>query len=240
MVPAASSSMALLKVTVAAVAVDSSAISWVAMTSRAVAVATATRQAAVPAVHTLVLHPRIPTSHLVRRPRAMALILVALTRVHHRRAMARSLAPHRRKTMVPSTAPHRRKPMVHNMAVPNMAPQRRASALNPGHTTHQVATSDSSHMAASNQAPTAVRHLSTAATVKAATAVKAADLVATNNSLRAAIHKADTAVRRPRAGTAAVDTSSRMATAVMEGDVSNYCLDIDRQRTDGHGVLREA
>jgi hypothetical protein len=130
----------------------------------------------------------------------MALILVPLTRVHRRRAMARSLAPHRRKA-----------------TVRNMALHRRASALNPGHTTHRVATSDSSHMAASNQAPTVVRHPSTAATVKAATAVKA-DLVATN-SPRADIHKADTAGRRPQAGTAAVDMSSRMATAVMEGDL---------------------
>jgi hypothetical protein len=229
-VPAASSSMALLKATVAAVAVDSSATSWVAMTSRAVAVATATRQAAVPAVHTLVLHPRLPTSHLVRHPRAMALILVALIRVHRHRAMARSMAHHRHKATVRSTAPHRRKAMAHNMA-----PHRRASALNPGHTTRQVATSDSSHLAASNQAPTVVHHPNTADTVKAATAVKA-DLVATN-SLRADIHKADTAVRRPQAGMAAVDMSSRMATAVTEGDVFSCCLDIDRQTDRQTGMV---
>jgi hypothetical protein len=79
----------------------------------------------------------------------------------------------------------------------------------------------SSHMPASNQvvsevsskqAPTVARHLSTAATVKAVT----------TNSLRADTHKADTAVRLLlQAGTAAVDTSSRMATAVMDGDLES-------------------
>lgn len=218
--PAVSSSMALLKVMVAAVAVASSAISWVAMTSRAVVVATATRQAAVPAAHTLVLHPRILTSRLVRHPRAMALIRVVLTRALRRKAMARNTVPHRRKTMAR-----------------NMVPHRRASALNPDHTTRQVVTSDSSLMAASNQVvsevsskqvPTVVRHLSTAATVKEVTrAVTKAVLVATN-SLRADTHKADTAVRLLlQAGTAAVDTSSRMATAVMDGDLVSHGLDID-------------
>lgn len=207
-VPAVSSSMALLKVMVAAVAVASSAISWVATTSRAVVVATATRQAAVPAAHTLVLHPRILTSRLVRHPRAMALIREVLTRVLRRRAMARNMVPHRK-----------------------------ASALNLDHTTRQVVTSDSSLMAASNQVvsevsskqvPTVVRHLSTAATVKEVTrAVTKAVLVATN-SLRADIHKADMAVRLLlRAGMAAVDTSSRMATAVMDGDLVSHGLDID-------------
>ena len=218
--PAVSSSMALLKVMVAAVAVASSAISWVATTSRAVVVATATRQAAVPAVLTLVLRLRIPTSHPARHPKAMALTLVPLIRVHRRRAMARNTVPHRRKTMAR-----------------NMVPHRRASALNPDHTTRQVVTSDSSLMAASNQVvsevsskqvPTVVRHLSTAATVKEVTrAVTKAVLVATN-SLRADTHKSDTAVRLLlQAGTAAVDTSSRMATAVMDGDLVSHGLDID-------------
>jgi hypothetical protein len=220
MVPAVSSSMALLKVTVAAVAVASSAISWVAMTSRAVVVATATRQAAVPAVLTLVLHPRIPISRLVRHPRAMALIREVLTRVLRRRAMARNTVPHRRKTMAR-----------------NMVPHRRASALNLDLTTRQVVTSDSSRMAASNQVVsgvsskqvlTVVRHLSTAATAKEVTrAVTKAVPVATS-SLRADIHKADMAVRLLlRAGMAAVDTSSRMATAVMDGDLVSHGLDID-------------
>ena len=218
--PAVSSSMALLKVMVAAVAVASSAISWVAMTSRAVVVATATRQAAVPAAHTLVLHLRILTSRLVRHLRAMALIREVLTRVLRRRAMARNTVPHRRKTMAR-----------------NMVPHRRASVLNLDHTTRQVVTSDSSLMAASNQVvsevsskqvPTVVRHLSTAATVKEVTrAVTKAVPVATN-SLRADIHKADMAVRLLlRAGMAAVDTSSRMATAVMDGDLVSHGLDID-------------
>ena len=211
-VAAINSSTALLKVTVAAVA--SSAISWVVTTSRAVAVAMVTRQAAVPAVPTLVLHHRTPTNQLVRHPRAMAPTLAPLIRAQGRRTMARSLVPHHRKIMARNTVPHRR-----------------ASVLSPGRTTRRVATTDSSHTAASNQvasevsrkqAPTVARHLSTAATVKAVT----------TSSLRADTHKADTAVRLLlQAGTAAVDMSSSMATAVMGGDLESHGLDFGHRQT---------
>lgn len=198
-----SSNMALPKVTVAAVPVASSVTSRavvLVVTSRTAApVAMATRQAAVPAVLTLVLHLRVPTSHLVLHHRAMALIPD-----HRRRTMARS-----------------------------MVLRRRASALNQGPTTHQVATTDSSHMAASSrvvsgvstkQAPTVLRRPSTAAMAKAATAVR----VDTNN-LMVDIHKADTAARHLQEGMAAVDTSNRMATAVMEGDLVGQGLDVGRR-----------
>jgi hypothetical protein len=205
---AVNSNTALPKVTVAAVA--SSAASWVATTSRAVAVATATRQAAVPVVLTRVLRLRIPTSHPARHPKATALTLVPLIRARRRRAMARNTVPPRRKALARSMVLHRR-----------------ASVLKPGLTTRPAATTDSRHMAVSNQvvsevsnnrAPTVVRHLSTAATVKAA---MAANLVATN-SLRVDIHKAATAARLLPADTAAVVTSSRMATAVMEDDLVGH------------------
>jgi len=201
---AVNSNTALPKVTVAAEA--SSAISWVATTSRAVVLATATRQAAVPAVPTLALRLQILTSHPARHPRAMALTLVHLIRVHRHKTLARSTALHLRRTLAR-----------------NMVLHRRASVLNPGPTTRPAATTDSSHMAVStrvvsevsnNQAPTVVRHLNTAATVKAA---MAGNLVAMN-SLRADTHKAATAVRLLPADTAAVDTSSRMATTVTGGD----------------------
>jgi len=148
----------------------------------------------------------------------MALIPVVLIRDHRRRAMARSPVHHLRKATV------------HNMGL-----HRKASVLNLDHTTRLVVTTDSSHTAVSNQvvsepsskqAPTVVRHLSMAATAKV---VIKAVLVATN-SLMADIHKADTAVRLPlQADTAAVDTSSRMATAVMGGDLVSHGLDIDRR-----------
>ena len=94
-VAATSSSMALTKATaVAAAAVASSAASRVAAsvaTSRAAPAVMATRQAAVPAVRILVLHPQPPTSHLVRHLKAMALI-----QVHRHKAMARNLVLLRR------------------------------------------------------------------------------------------------------------------------------------------------